>query len=530
MVAAVTGFPGRSRRRPHGGPAASRRYERRRPEKTPLHKIISENLASWLEWREAAERPVPGYVEEEFRGYLECGLLCFGFARAVCMTCRTGFVVAFSCKGRGVCPSCNGRHMTQTAAHLADHVIPPVPVRQWVISVPKRLRGFLADRPTAVSALTKIFIAEIERLLCAAAVVTIDADAPASARPRLGGISFLHRFGSALNHHVHLHACVTDGVFVPPADGAPRDAPPAFVPARPITQADLAALTERVRRRVVRWFRRAGLLDAAAAAEMLAWENSGFSVDASVRITLVDRDVPSYFRSLEHLLRYCARPPFALERISVIRGPDGRIARIRYVLPRHKAANWVGPGRGRKSTRPGATGVVELTPVEFLDRLADLVPPPRKHRHRYHGVFAPNHKLRSAVTALAIGNIGKRGEAATRGHAGDGHATGGCDTQAKPRSHDTSRIAWAKLLARVGEEFPLECPGCGGDIRLIAFITQPGPIRKILTHLGEPLEPPPIAAARGPPADWGELIQAHDDREAVQVSPDELPVIDIHCL
>ena len=103
--------------------------------------------------------------------------------------------------------------------------------------------------------------------------------------------------------------------------------------------------------------------------------------------------------SLEHLLRYCARPPFALERLSVIRGPDGRIARISYVLPRHKAASWVGPGRGRKSTRPGANGVVALSPFEFLDRLADLVPPPRKHRHRYHGVFAPNHKLRSAVTA-----------------------------------------------------------------------------------------------------------------------------------
>jgi hypothetical protein len=54
-------------------------------------------------------------------------------------------------------------------------------------------------------------------------------------------------------------------------------------------------------------------------------------------------------------------------------------------------------------SRPGADGVVELTPFEFLDRLADLVPPPRKHRHRYHGVFAPNHKLRRAVTALAIG-------------------------------------------------------------------------------------------------------------------------------
>jgi hypothetical protein len=146
-------------------------------------------------------------------------------------------------------------------------------------------------------------------------------------------------------------------------------------------------------------------------------------------------------------------------------------------------------------------------------------------------VFAPNHKLREAVTALAIGNIGKRRDAAAGGHGGDGHATGGgCDAPQKPRSHDTSRIAWAKLLARLGEEFPLECPNCGGDIRLIAFITEPGPIRKILTHLGEPLEPPPVSPARGPPTDQGELIQAHDDRNAFQASPDELPGIDIHKL
>ena len=264
----------------------------------------------------------------------------------------------------------------------------------------------LADRPAAVAALTKIFLDEIERLLCAAAGVTRDA--------------------------------------------------------------------KRVRRRVIRWFRIQRLPDAAAAADMLAWENSGFSVDASVWITLIDRDVPSYFRSLEHLLRYCARPPFALERLSVIRGPDGRITRIRYVLPRHKAANWVGRGRSRTSTRPGANGVVDLLPFEFLDRLADLVPPPRKHRHRYHGVFAPNHKLRRAVTALAIGNIGKRREAATGGHAAGGQPTEGC--------------------------------------------------------CDKPLEPPPLAPARGPPTDWGELVQAHDDRDVFQGRIDELPVIDIHSL
>ena len=271
---------------------------------------------------------------------------------------------------------------------------------------------------------------------------------------------------------------MTDGVFVPAADQAGCDALPAFLPARPISQADLAALTERVRRRLIRWFRMQRLLDATAAADMLA--------------------------------------------------------RIRYLLPRHKAANWVGPGRGRTSTRPGNNGVVEITPFEFLDRLADLAPPPRKHRHRYHGVFAPSHKLRRAVTALAIGNIGKRRDAATGGHGGDGYATEGCcdaaHTHQKPRSHDTSRIAWAKLMARVGEEFPLECPACGGEIWLIAFITEPGTIRKILTHLGEPLEPPPVSPARGPPIDWGELVQAHDTRDVFQASPDELLAIDIHSL
>ena len=102
--------------------------------------------------------------------------------------------------------------------------------------------------------------------------------------------------------------------------------------------------------------------------------------------------------------------------------------------------------------------MVELSAFEFLDRVADLVPPPRKHRHRYHGVFAPNHRL------------------------------------------------------------------------LIAFITEPGPIRKILTHLGEPLEPPPLSPARGPPTEWGEVVQAHNDRNVFQASPDELPVIDIHSL
>ena len=158
-------------------------------------------------------------------------------------------------------------------------------------------------------------------------------------------------------------------------------------------------------------------------------------------------------------------------------------------------------------------------------------PRPEAQGHRYHGVFAPNHPLRPAVTALAIGNLDKRAGAASSPPLPRGAGLGeDARNHAQPRSHDTSRIAWAKLIARIAEDFPLACPACGGDIRLVAFITDPAPIRKILTYLGEPLEPPPLAPARGPPTAWAELVQAHDDRDAIQSSPDDLPVIDIRGL
>ena len=143
----------------------------------------------------------------------------------------------------------------------------------------------------------------------------------------------------------------------------------------------VGATTPQVRRRLVRWFRRRRLIDAETAADMLAWQNSGFSIDSSVRIALTDRDVPGYFRSLEHLVRYCARPAFALERLTLLPGRDGRPERIRYALPRHKRGTWIGPGRARKSSAPDAQGVIHLSPHELLDRLADL-----SRRHASTGI------------------------------------------------------------------------------------------------------------------------------------------------
>ncbi len=118
-------------------------------------------------------------------------------------------------------------------------------------------------------------------------------DAPENAR--LGAVSFIHRFGDALNEHIHFHCCVIDAVFSL-ADGALRISE---LPA--LSQADIAAIQTRVSRRVLRWFVRRGLLDADEARAMGEWHNDGgFSLDAAVRIPGWDR------AGLERLLPSCS--------------------------------------------------------------------------------------------------------------------------------------------------------------------------------------------------------------------------------
>ena len=121
-------------------------YNPRHPERTLPYQTIAAHFETWFELASAGQgdhhTPKP-YVRQAFRKYLECGIFARGFARAWCDDCGHDYFVAYSCKGRGVCPSCNTRRMVETAAHLCDHVFPRLPVRQWVLSVPKRLRYFM---------------------------------------------------------------------------------------------------------------------------------------------------------------------------------------------------------------------------------------------------------------------------------------------------------------------------------------------------------------------------------------------------
>jgi len=417
---------------------------------------VQDHLQTFLalchdDWKD--ERISP-HAERELCAYLECGILAYGFARARCGECGHDFLVAFSCKGRAVCPSCNTRRMAETAAHLVDHVLPPLPVRQWVLSLPKRLRYHLQRDREAINCALRIFLDEIERHLCA--------QSPgAGAHARAGAVAFIHRFGSSLNLHTHFHVCVIDGVFESDPEFGVR-----FIALDEMDAHDAEAVQARVRRRILRAFSRRGLLDKDDRKEMQSWSHGGgFSLDATVRIEANDR------RGLERLLRYCARPPFAAERLE---GLDTH--RLIYHLP-----------------KPGPDGRTQLilSPLELIERIAALVPPPRQHRHRYYGVLAPNAPLRAAVTALATDAVATQPSAPAQ--------TAGEEPFEKPHRFP-ARYLWAMLLARIYEAFPLICPTCGTEMRIVAFITDASPVQRILDHIGEPATPPRIAPARGPPS------------------------------
>ena len=100
---------------------------------------------------------LPAFVRNELSAYLECGRLCRGFARLRCVACAESRVVAFSCKGRGFCPSCLGRKMSATAANIAEHVTRRAPLRQWVITMPFAWRARLEYDGKLLSALLRIF-------------------------------------------------------------------------------------------------------------------------------------------------------------------------------------------------------------------------------------------------------------------------------------------------------------------------------------------------------------------------------------
>jgi hypothetical protein len=188
--------------------APARGYERRRPEETELHGVVREQFEPFLARARERDRPVPRFIEQEFRAYLACGVLAHGFLRPHCDACQLERLVPFSCKRRGFCPSCGGRRMADTAAHLVDCVLPEAPMRQWVLTLPYPLRYRCAYDAKLTSQVLRAFLRALFAGLRRRARDQWD-----TARAQCGAVSFIQRFGSALNLNLHFHTLALDGVY-----------------------------------------------------------------------------------------------------------------------------------------------------------------------------------------------------------------------------------------------------------------------------------------------------------------------------
>jgi hypothetical protein len=531
------------------GCAQGRVYARRRPEESVLYGAVQAELEGFLAHTRARDRAVPRFVERELRAFLACGILAHGFVRLRCAACATERVVAFSCKGRGFCPSCGGRRMADTAAQLVDRVLPEVPVRQWVLSLPFALRYRLAFDGPLTSAVLGLFVRAVF------ASLRRRAGLPGHGRPvQCGAVTFVQRFGDALNLNVHFHSLVLDGVYASDAEGGLR-----FHPLPPPQDAEVERVARRIARRIARLLEQRGLhreadpsdvdplseeqpllasLYAASVAGRVATGSragrrmlrvgdridpealpvlegercasvDGVSLHANVAVPARDR------KRLERLCRYVARPPVATERLS--RLEDGRLL---YRL-KHR---W----------RDGTTHVV-FEPRELVEKLAALVPPPRFHTARYHGVLGPCASARQRVVPGTGEPAHESFHADCEAHTARERTAPGARPANVPQTRDLHdihadiaapgpsasadptdlraptparclsspaedrarprRLAWADLLRRVFAIDVLRCPGCGGRLRILAAIHPPEATKALLACLGLPVRAPPIAAA-----------------------------------
>ncbi|PRQ08353.1 transposase zinc-binding domain-containing protein [Enhygromyxa salina] len=194
-------------------------YQRRRPDETLLYQLIEEHWPTFLE-RAEQSGGLPDFIVEEFEAYLRCGMLEHGLAHFACRQCGESLAVAFSCKKRGFCPSCTGRRMADVAAHLVDEVFPEVPVRQWVCSLPWRLRYAMGyDRKLCADVLDA-FIVSLRRSLRRRAKAQLGLRSVDDAL--FGAVTFIQRGDSSLRLNVHFHCLVIDGVYVRDERGALR--------------------------------------------------------------------------------------------------------------------------------------------------------------------------------------------------------------------------------------------------------------------------------------------------------------------
>lgn len=383
--------------------------------------------------------------------------------------------------------------MVESAAHLVEEVFPRAGVRQWVLSFPMPVRFILAKNPALQAGCLRIVHRAISGYLRKKAK-----HQGLRLRLKPGAVTLIQRFGGSLNLNVHFHMLFLEGGYFQSRRG------PRLWKTGPPTDEDIQTLVATIAHRVIRLLKKKGYfqddvawaapesetnsdtllpeLQAASVQSRIALgerkggsvrrlgamdfttltpqlngplcaQVAGFSLHAAVYCS------PRQRGKLEMLCRYITRPAVAEERLELL--PCGDIQL-----------------RLKKPYADGTTHLI-FSGLEFVEKLAALVPQPRIHLTRFFGCLAPHAKIRSQIvpkkpTLMPPAEApGKR--------------------PAVPAPKQARRSPWAELLARVFGFDLKTCPHCGGTVKIIAAILEPFAIMSILSYLGLPDKPPPLA-------------------------------------
>lgn len=463
-------------------------YRRHRPETTALYEVVRDNLETLfgaIDDGGLAVR-IPKHARQELLAYLDCGLLCRGFARLKCRGCSETRLVAFSCKGRGFCPSCMGRRMCATAANLIERVLPPsTALRQWVLTFPFSWRPRLAQDGELLGRLTQIFVDTVQAFYVRRAARE---GAPGA---KTGAITSVQRTSSDMRLNPHLHTIALDGAW------HEQGSELAFVGLGHLKTSEVGDVLERAVRRIERHLSRCGLLgskdddldlsgegdpESNLASSAVSgqsppagpqWSSGlrplrlralsfdkplcasldGFTLHAATRAGGLDAE------GREALLRYVLRPPIAQERVE--QQPDGL---VRITL---------------KKAYADGTVAVDMDPLSLLCRLATSVPPPRFHTIHYAGVLAAASPWRSRIKPLSPPDAASE--------------------EPEKRVRKSGYRPWAELLKRTFGLDVLVCRSCQGRMKLLAVVKNPASIARYLAAAGELIEVPSRSPGRGPP-------------------------------
>jgi hypothetical protein len=441
----------------------------RSPQNTAIYKIVRENYRQVFFDKEQLEIHLPFHLEREFKKYLNCGILAKGMARFHCSLCQKDKFVAYSCKGRTLCPSCTGRRIADTAKHLVEEVIPEVPMRQWVLSMPYTHRFLMATNTVFLRKSLQVFHRTINSFYIRKARGHKDA--------KVGAITVVQRFGGALNLNVHFHSLYTDGVFFENELGDEI-----FYEIIP-THEEIIQLTNVLKQRLSRLIKKIDLQPKEYSIEAIQAQSvqnrdenflpptqigkisnppfqeftqyrsaydDGFSLHANVKILGNQKD------ALERLCRYVMRGPLSQERVTYEAG------RVQLKL---------------KSPYLDGTTHLQFTAEQFIKRMIALIPPPRQNLIRYVGVFGARHKKRQIITSKAKPK----------------------DKKEKSGKKKIYRTPWAELLKHVFKYEANFCDHCGNKLELVACITSTYACEKILRHLGVEVYTESANSPRAPP-------------------------------